>query len=777
MFAAHISCDRKIEQSVQEHCRNTSELCAEYCSLFDAESIGRLSGLMHDAGKLCTDFDNYIRGDSHFGRGDIDHCYAGARYVMEKAKTEHSGVARFIARVIISHHGLHDWVDENCKDYFNIRISKDKNYEQIKENIPLIISDDELSYLLQKADDEYKAIRQKIKQIAKIRKSQAEIEFAFYFGMFERLVESALIDADRTDTASFMGGAVFPEYSTVPELWQSMKYNMNMKLAGFADRTDAISMQRKSISARCAEFAKNDVRICRLIVPTGGGKTLSSLRFALEYCLEHGMEKIIYTAPFMSILEQNSDEIKAIVGEKNFIEHHSNALAEKADNSEELADYELHTERWDKPVIATTMVQLLNTLFLGKTASVRRLHRLAKSVVIIDEVQSLPLKCVNMFDLAMNFLSYICGATIVMCTATQPVTDEVKHPMIIDDNASMTGDFSKDFEVFKRTEIIPKFDAYGYSYEEAADFCADRFTESGDLLVIVNTKSSALKMYDLVKEKCGNDAEIVHLSTNMCPQHRRDKIDEIRELLNDKKPVICITTQLIEAGVDISFRCVVRSLAGLDSVVQAAGRCNRHGENSGICPVYMIKLKEEKLGNLKEISTAQKITQGITDNTQNEDISSPDMVSDYFRKLYETEKNKLSYSVPENETLVNFLSMNAKRYEVSKKTSNKYESQAFKTAGKLFKVIDENTRDVIVPYNEEAEDIICKLEDPHEDISVILRKAQKYMVSIYSGNERKLYENHAIRDLPCGAAVLNRENYNDKTGIDIDGAEKELLIF
>lgn len=772
MFAAHISYDKKSEQSVQEHCRNTAELCAEYCSIFEAECIGRLAGALHDAGKLCTDFDKYIKGDSHFSRGEIDHCYAGAKYIMEKAQPEHSGVARFIARVIISHHGLHDWIDENCKDYFNIRISKDENYEQIKANIPLIINDNEFDGLLQKADVEYKAIRQKIKQISKTK-----TESAFYLGMFERLIESALIDADRTDTASFMNDTKFSEYAEFSELWQSMKYNMNKKLAVFADRTDVISMQRKSISDRCAEFAKNDVRICRLIVPTGGGKTLSSLRFAIEYCLEHDMEKIIYTAPFMSILEQNSIEIKAVAGKENFIEHHSNALAEKADKAEELADYELHTERWDKPVIATTMVQFLNTLFLGKTSSVRRFHRLAKSVIIIDEVQSLPLKCVNMFDLAMNFLAYICGATVVLCTATQPSTDEVKHPMKIDKNASMTGDFNEDFEVFKRTEIIPKIDAYGYSYEEAADFCIDKFTESGDLLVIVNTKSSALKMYDLIRKRCGNNADVVHLSTNMCPQHRRDKIDAIRNLLNDKNPVICITTQLIEAGVDISFRCVVRSLAGLDSAVQAAGRCNRHGENGEICPVYMIKLKEENLVDLKCISTAQKITQGIMDNRNNIDFSSPDVISDYFRKLYETEKDKLSYSVPEKETLVNFLSMNTKCYESSPKTSSPFESQAFKTAGKLFKVIDENTRDVIVPYNEEAEKIIRELENSHEDISLLLRQAQKYMVSVYSGKERRLYKNHAIRDLSCGAAVLNRENYNDEVGIDIDGAEMELLVF
>lgn len=774
MFAAHISADIRREQSVQEHCRNTAELCAGYCKIVGAENIGRLAGLLHDAGKLCNDFDNYIRGISRFSRGEIDHSYAGAKYITENTDKVHAGVSRLIARVIISHHGLHDWVDENCKDYFNIRIANDKNYGQIKQNILLTIGTDEFDELLKKAADEYRALCQKIKNISK-----TPTDCAFYLGLLERFLESALIDADRTDTASFMDDVEYPKYSAVPELWQSMKNNMEKKLAEFSERTDVISEQRKSISDRCADFAKNDVKICRLIVPTGGGKTLSSLRFAIEYCLEHGMEKIVYTAPFMSILEQNGAEIKSIAGEDNFIEHHSNALAEKSDNNEELSDYELHTERWDKPVIATTMVQFLNALFLEKSASVRRFHRIAKSVIIIDEVQSIPLKCLNMFDLAVNFLSHICGAAVVLCTATQPVTDDVRHPMLMDENESMTGDYQADFEVFRRTEIIPDIDPYGYSYEEAADFCADKFTTAGDLLVIVNTKSSALKMYDLIRTRCGNDADVVHLSTNMCPQHRCDKIKAIRKLLGEKKPVICVTTQLIEAGVDISFRCVVRSLAGLDSAVQAAGRCNRHGESIDVRPVYLIKLKEEKLGNLKEISTAQDITQHMAESGEYTDISSPAAVSDYFVKMYQYEKDKLSYSVPVNETLLNYLSLNKKRYEMlpDPKPCSKFESQAFKTAGKLFQVIDENTRDVIVPYNEEAEEIISRLENSNENISVLLRKAQKYTVSIYIGTERKLYENNALRDISCGAVILDNSHYNNEFGIDIEGAEKEILIF
>ena len=773
MFTAHISGERV--QSVQEHCENTAKLCAEYCAVFNAANIGKLAGLLHDAGKMCSDFDGYINGINGYRRGEIDHSYAGAKYITEIADKDCSGVSRLVARVIISHHGIHDWVDDNCRDYYCARLSNNKNYMQIKSNIGLLASKDEIRNLLKAAEEEYQELRRKIRNISK-----GKTDCAFYLGMLERMIESALIDADRTDTASFMENKAIPENNADISLWHDMKLRMERKLSGFADKTDIISLQRKSISDRCAAFSENEVHICRMIVPTGGGKTLSSLRFAVEYCISHDkMKNIIYTAPFMSILEQNSDELRNIAKECNFIEHHSNALAEISDNAEEYSEYELHTERWDKPVIATTMVQLLNTMFAAKSSSVRRFHRLAKSVLIIDEVQSLPLKCINIFNLTINFLSYICGSAVVLCTATQPSIDNVGYPIILDKNVSMTGNYNVDFEVFKRTEIIPYIDPYGYSYEAAADLCFDKFMISGNLLLIVNTKSSALKLYNLLKEKCCSMAEVIHLSTNMCPEHRKDKISRIRSLLSDGNPVICVTTQLIEAGVDISFKCVVRSAAGIDNAVQAAGRCNRHGENGGLCPVYIIKLKDEKLNNLREIAVAQTITQQMTDSGKYSDISSPKAVMDYFDLLYKTEKDQLSYPVEGNENLLNLLSLNKNRYEIlpTPKTCSQYESQAFKTAGTLFKVIDDNTQDVIVPYNDEAETIIGMLEAPHANTAELLRKAQKYTISIYSGMKSKLNENNAVRVLENGAVILEKSFYNDESGVDTEGSEKEILIY
>ena len=601
------------EQSVSEHCHETAALSSRYASFIGAEKIGELQGILHDVGKLTEAFQNYIRKESNARRGEIDHSYAGAKYLCELADSvdavKYHDVSRLIAHTILSHHGLHDWIDDDNKDYCSERLQKNEGYDEVKTHINELISDNMILSLLEQANEEYKIIEAKIKKLC----AKTKVSYTFYMGMLERFLQSCLIDADRTNTADFMSGISTENQFDTVSLWKAVSENMNKKCAEFSTLKDVISKQRCNISDRCAEFAKNKVGACRLIVPTGGGKTLSSMRFAIEYCNEHGKQKIVYTAPYMSILEQNSDEILKIVGEKYFTEHHSNLLAE-IDDKEELNEYELRTEKWDSPVIATTMVQLLNALFSGKSSSVRRMHRLSNAVIIIDEIQSLPLKCVYMFNLAVNFLTHICDTTVVLCSATQPSLDNVKYPILFNDEiSSMTGDVTKDFEVFKRTEVISNVTPYGYNYDEAAKFCIQKFEENGNLLLIVNTKLSAKTMFEKLRESC-KDVKIIHLSTNLCPAHRREKIAEMRHCLDEHLPIICVTTQLIEAGVDISFRCVIRSLAGLDNAAQAAGRCNRHGEYNSLCPVYVIKLKEENIKSLEGVSRAQQITDRILRN-------------------------------------------------------------------------------------------------------------------------------------------------------------------
>ncbi len=782
---AHIRPADGAVQMVSAHCRAVSERARAYGNEAAFGNIAALQGLLHDVGKLSGQFDQYISGRSHYRRGEIDHCFAGARYLHElvhaSGRKDLSEAAALVMRTVISHHGLHDWINDEGMDYCKQRISKSDRYDEIRRNAEELFPAAKVLCLLEQAAAEYAAVTQDLQQLAS-RNSQGKRKttYAFYLGLLERFMESVLMDADRTDTADFMSGIETGTSYDTQQLWKCMERNMERKIAEFRKKTDSISKKRMDISDRCHAFADHPVGVCRLIVPTGGGKTLSALRFAIAYCKEHHMNRIIYTAPFMSILEQNSDEIRSIAGEDVFLEHHSD-MAAKLDDAEELSAYELHAERWDSPVIATTMVQFLNTLFSGKTVCVRRMHRICRSVIIIDEIQSLPLKCVNLFNLAMNFLTKVCGCAVVLCSATQPPLDHMEYPLLMDEQVSMTGDYAADFEAFRRTELISCLTPYGHTYEEAADFCEEKLQHNGDLLLIVNTKAAAAKLYQLLRERQEGNALVVHLSTNLCPEHRRDRLRAVGECLEAHKPVICVTTQLIEAGVDISFRCVVRSLAGLDHAAQAAGRCNRHGEAERICPVYLIRLRDEHLGSLTEIQGGQGIVDGMLHYAKDEDLLSPEKLAEYFEERYSGDPKELSYPYPlEDTTLLSLLSLNKDWYNMMPpKSHSPYCVQAFKTAGSAFQVIDSNTVDVIVPYNEEAKAVIRELDTVHDPKAwmALLRKAQKYTVGIYQGTNRKLAENHAVRTLQSGVLALEEAFYHPELGVITEDVHREVLMF
>lgn len=784
-----------IIETVDEHCTKVAELAAVYGKEIGLETICYIAGLLHDSGKRCDDFDGYIRKENKIRRGEIDHSYAGAKYIIEflteTADKKTVSAAKLIAHIIMAHHGLCDWYTEDGTDYFKQRRSKSDRYDEIKEDTRRFIPDDRLTELLNKATEEYNSVFETIKSLS----GGNGVMGSFYFGMLERFCESCLVDADRTATAEFMGGIYIPEptQKSLKAVWGEMKERLDTKLGLFSKKQERINLLRKDISDRCAAFANHKAHTVRLVVPTGGGKTLSSLRYAIEYCLNYDMDKIYYISPFKSILEQNGDVFGEIAGNENYLEHHSDIYCQLSDNKDELADYELHSQHWDKPVIATTMVQYFNTLFSSRSEALRRMHRLSRSVIILDEVQSVPVDCIYMFNLAVNFLAYIMDSTVILCSATQPTFDDCRYPIVLDENSSMTGDYTADFENFKRTEVVSLLNNKGYDYSEAADICMEKYRENGNLLVIVNTKSAAAELFNRISElndSSDDPATVLHLSTNMCAAHRHSSIDNIRNLLNDNKKVICVTTQLIEAGVDISFRCVIRSLAGLDNAAQAAGRCNRNGEDE--CRnVYIINLNEENVGRLGELKEAQRQSMNTINsqhNIGNESILSIDAMKQYFSRFYEecTDKNGkdlLKYQIHKPEdNMLNLLSLNTVF-----RNSNKFckDSQAFKTAGNCFELISNNTISVIAPYNDEAEGIITALNGKakYYDSAKLQRKAQKYTVGVFDYQFRTLKEKDAIIAIKPDdndnnvVYALKKEFYNGSTGLTLDGAPQEALFY
>ena len=798
-YISHIRESDKKEQTVSEHSNNVAKIASEFGEAVQMSHTAWLQGILHDAGKLCNDFTEYIRGKSDAKRGEIDHSYMGAKYLanlaieMYKESRLNPDAALLIGRTILSHHGLHDWLTEDGENYFEKRTSIIKQDKEVECALPEIVSDGTLKKYYQESVKEYDAMQQKINElykemIAKGEKEKRELSGdakcvipAFYQGFLERLMQSILMDADQTDAANFNDDIVYTSPKEPTGVWNNMEKQMQKKCTAFRKKTDLISRRRMNISDRCAAFANHDVKICRLVVPTGGGKTLSALRFAIEYSQKHNVNQIFYIAPFNSILEQNSDVIREIAGEENFLEHHSNVfsrLEENENETEKLSTYQMRTERWDVPVIATTLVQFLNALFDGKSSSVRRMHHLCRAVIIIDEVQAIPAKCIHLFNLAMNFLTHICGSTVVLCSATQPCLEQAAYPILLDKQESMTADFQADFDAFRRT-VLHSAGEKSFSYEEAAKFCTQQYQENENLLLVVNTKQAALTMFQKLKERNGASATVLHLSTNMCPVHRRTVIQQMREQLETQQPLICVTTQLIEAGVDISFRCVVRSMSGLDHAAQAAGRCNRNGEYD-CCSVYLIQLEEEKLAAaLKQIEKEQEITKKILFFHEKEDLLHPQIMQNYFEGYLTTFQNQFSYPLldSDHETLLRLLSTNsnnAKRAEAQMHGSLplrlKNHMQAFRTAGKKFQVIAEQTTDILVPYGA-GEELILDLNGKlyENAFPKLLRKAQQYLVSVYSGTLKALEAKDALIQLESGVLALKSGFYSSEQGICVDG--------
>jgi len=757
----------KEPQTVLEHCTNVAEMAKTWAKPIGFTHTAYLAGFYHDTGKCSAAFQAYLdqqedKNDpcpAQFKRGDIDHSYAGARYLYEWCDKNNPFdyiAAELLAIVISFHHGTRDLLKLDGEDTFSRRLKKSDYYAEIETACKTeFLQNDELANGFSKA-------RSEIEQAATIITSSFHTNRPFYFGMVARLLLSLVIDADRTDTANYgQGKESLPIPDNAPP-WPQLQKQLQKKLDTFKIKGD-IDRWRGNISAQCLAFAKNPPGLYQLIVPTGGGKTLASLGYALEHAVVHEKERIFYIAPFNSILEQNCDVFRKIIKDDSLLlEHHCNV----EDDSE---DYELLAQTWDCPIIATTMVQFLNALFSHKTTAIRRLHRLANAIIIVDEVQAMPLKCVGLFNLAMNFLTKVCGSTIILCSATQPLLDQVEFaPMAFSDPKSILTGIDESFIKFKRTEIKNKT-KFSRTYEEAADFIAKKCKKNGNVLAIVNTKKSAATLFDLLRKDRNTAYKIYHLSTNMCPAHRRNILKKIKASLENKEPLICIATQLVEAGVDISFHCVIRSLAGLDNIAQAAGRCNRNGEDE-VKYVYVIRLKDESLTRLKEIKDAQDATVAVFCTVpEGQDLLAPKAMDLFYQKYFYEHESEMKYILSKEETnLIDLLGRNGKACQAYEEHYNEkpkhYFHQGFRTAGENFTVIDDNSVGVIVPYNEDAKKIISTLAS-YCDLNTT-KTAQPYTVSLSPNALENMRQKGSIY-MPgnSGVWVLDERYYNEDTGL------------
>ena len=795
IYPAHIrkNADNKIVvQPVAEHCINCACYSSEI-SIAGLKKIAYLAGVLHDIGKNTNVFKAYIRKAANgeaVRRGSVNHTFAGVRFVMkrrhENADKMHSTVSELLAIVIGSHHGLFDCIASGGYDGYKHRMEKEgvcydeavRNFQNSEAYL------DNLDELFEEANKEIASI---IPIMTGYCKSNAELSFAL--ALLARLLLSAVVDADRRDTAEFMYGIDIGGQKASAKLWESCLDVVEEKLSEFTQGSE-IDKARNIFSLQCRKAAGLKDGVYRLSVPTGGGKTLASLRYALAAAAEDGKRHIVFVTPLLSVIEQNAAVIrKYIKNDSIVLEHYSNIIYDKKDNMEDKRDEpnrnELLMQAWDSPVIITTLAQLLNTLFSGKISSVRRMNALAESVIVIDEVQSVPINMLSLFNMAVNFLASVCKSKIVLCSATQPCLEKARHSIKFAEPADIIPYDPELWKVFERTEIIDKRKKCGYSAEELADFADECFKQEGSLLLICNKKSQALSLYKKLLVR--TSARVFHLSAAMCTRHRIDVIKDISQCLDSGFPIICVSTQLVEAGVDFSFACVIRVSAGLDNIVQSAGRCNRNGKSKKLSPVYIVNIKQENLDRLQEIKRAQSAAAAVLDsfekNSANfgDSLLSNKSISEYYRQLYsEHESDKQDYPIKNNSTIFELLSENTQFFGHCRSGNTYTFRQAFLTAGKNFKVFEDNTIDVLVPYGESEEIVVDLCSERAEcDFAYCkakLEKVKQFTISLYEYEVKNLIEKKGLAEKWKGnILMLLPEFYSPETGFCIDGNNHDYM--
>jgi len=789
-------------QTIVEHLEGASALASGFSKKIGLAHCGELMGLLHDLGKYSKAFQDYIKSsagkiepdedeyvDARRMKGKIDHSTAGAQHLFA-----HKGpspvwqvAADIMAFCLVSHHsGLIDGLAPDGTDIFGKRMKKA----------------DGLTHLNEILNNIERPVSQHIERLLNSTQLEAELSLRlkllhenlpssevgqFLLGFLARFLFSTLIDADRLNSAERQP----PSRTDWPLLTNILEAN----LAGFTVR-NRIDEIRAEISVSCLQAAARERGLYQLTVPTGGGKTLASLRFALHHAAKHKMDRIVYVVPYTSIIDQNARVARSVFafleegGRQIVLEHHSNLTPEQDTNQSKLL-----AENWDAPIVYTTAVQFLETLFASGTRGVRRLHQLANAVIIFDEIQTIPIRTVHLFNNAMNFLVGQCGSTIVFCTATQPLLDkveQVKGAARLSADSQMMPDVGGLFRELHRAKIEDKCRDEGWTTVDVAKATMEELAESGSVLVIVNKKAQARELYQLLH---GETEHVYHLSTSMCPAHRTTVLDKVKSCLDPKNPsqVICISTQLIEAGVDVDFGSVIRYLAGLDSIAQAAGRCNRNGRRQ-TGRVFIVNPANENLTKLAEIHEAQEQCRRVLGEYKNNpaefdhDLQSPKAMERYYHYYFFKRAHEMAFPITckefgRDDDLLTLLSTNALSVEAYKSSQKLapplHLRQSFMAGARAFKAIDSPTEGVIVQYGR-GEQIIAELSGAgFEGKAHLLKEAQRFSVNLFPYEMENLKSKGRLYETWEGSGIfwLDERHYSEEFGVSTEEvAEMKIRI-
>jgi CRISPR-associated endonuclease/helicase Cas3 len=715
---------------LRDHLFGTAERAAEFADEFGFRQWGWLAGLWHDLGKYSASFQKKILAaldsEAHLeAKARVDHSTAGGLYAIQKM-----GIAgRILAYIAAGHHaGLPDWVADTTGQ---AALSQRLRNEELLSNtmqgaIPAGIIDQKLP-----------------------GKKPIGRDPAFWI----RMLFSCVVDADFLDTESFFDpqrSKLRGKYPPLEDLLERFKCYMEEKQIGAPDTP--VNRLRAEVLRQCIETAPSATGAYSLTVPTGGGKTLSSMAFALHHAKAHGRKRIIYVIPFTSIIEQTADQFRQIFGEA-VVEHHSNLDA--ADEVRETPASRLACENWDAPVIVTTNVQFFESLFASRTSRCRKLHNIAGSVVVLDEAQLLPPEFLNPILKVMDELRKHYGVTFLLSTATQPALDPQRGPGFVFEGLSGIKEIIENpaalYQSLKRVEVkLPERIHEPVTWTALAEALAGY----SSVLCIVNRRDDCRQLWTLMPEGT------IHLSALMCGAHRSRRIDNIRKRLKEGLPTRVISTQLVEAGVDVDFPVVYRAMAGLDSIAQAAGRCNREGllKKGGV--VVFIPPTQPPIGVLRQ---AEEIGKRLLSQTDDDPLVLHQF-SAFFRELYWLQGNHL-----DSKAILHDLAPDgALRF-------------SFKSAANKFQLIDESQQaPVIVTYGEEGSKLVDQLARQGPE-RWLMRRIQRYVINLPRYLHRRLLAEGAIREIHDGVFVQGHSAlYDDNLGFCPDNSiiyEPDELIF
>lgn len=731
-FIAHVRKDREdwIEHSLEDHLREVARRAGESANKLDASEWAWLAGVWHDLGKYSPAFQTYIRRvtgydaeEAHIeGLGRVDHSSAGAIHAVEQL----GKAGQILAYLIAGHHaGLPDWyADKNAGAALSTRLAG----RQHLDVLPLVaVPADILS-----------------PAFPPLPKIPGNADGAH---LWLRMLFSCLVDADFLDTEAFMAPekiAARGHETRVADLLASFDTFM----ARFANVAPTpVNQVRADVLRQCRQQAALAPGLFSLTVPTGGGKTLASMAFALEHAQRHGKGRIIYAIPYTSIIEQTAGVYCDIFGDA-VIERHSSL-----DPDRETAKSRLATENWDAPVIVTTNVQLFESLFAAKTSRCRKLHNLVDSVIILDEAQTLPPELLQPCLDVLNLLARHYRVSIVFCTATQPALSDVTSfgrtlrgldnvREIIDEPQSL-------FTALKRVQVELPAD---FQAREDWDTIAAKVGAGDTALAIVNTRKDCRELWQRLS-KMGGGA--IHLSASMCGAHRAERIVQIRQKLAAGAPVRVVSTQLIEAGVDVDFPIVFRALAGLDSIAQAAGRCNREGSHQSGRVVVFVPPKSAPPGQLHR---AEQTTVSLMTGTDLDPLA-PATFQRYFRQFYLDAPSWDQYDME------GLLVRDASRMEIQ-----------FRTAAQNFRYVDDADSQPILVWWNDSRSLIGKLEKDGPE-RWLMRKLQRYAVNLPRRAAERLIATGEIREVWPGIFAQDVDTlYHSDCGLDPDNNHEPLVI-